>query len=279
MDSTPQQLLIVGLADAGKTSFIHAVDDLLHHPAADDALRASGLAADRTYLEKEKSLFRAGEELERTKRTPLGAPPELWFEDPKSGIKGRLFLPDVSGEIYRDQWVNRVWDKAYADSLKQVAGILLFARADLAASNAELLGSLINPDKSADAVKDWDPRKASAQVQLVDILQFIATRGDFARPLRVGVIFSAWDTIAKMGAHAPTPEAFLRSDWALLDQYLSTNADTFATRIYGVSALGGTREELLELRKLPPADRVKLVEGKDVSRDLTKPLRWLLRLT
>lgn len=279
MSATPQQLLIAGLADAGKSSFIHAVDDLLHHPAADDALRASGLAEDRIYLEKEKSSFRAGEELERTKRTPLGAPPELLFEDPKSGLKGRLFLPDVSGEIYRDQWVDRIWDKSYADSLKHVSGILLFARADLAASNAELLGPLIDPEKPVEAVKEWDPRNASSQVQLVDVLQFIATHGDFARPLRVGLIFSAWDTMAKMGEQAPTPDAFLRTDWALLDQYLSTNVDTFTTKVYGVSALGGTREEMRELRKLAPSDRVKIVDGKDVSRDLTKPLRWLLKLT
>src|SRR4051812_1731038 len=103
MNVDESQLLMVGLADSGKTSFLHAVDELLQNPPNADALRSFGLATDRTYLERDKSKFRAGHRLERTERTLQGAPAELWFEDPKTNKRGRLFLPDVSGEVYRDQ--------------------------------------------------------------------------------------------------------------------------------------------------------------------------------
>ena len=81
-----------------------------------------------------------------------------------------------------------------------------------------------------------------------------------------------------MGPQAPTPDKFFRKDWALLAQYLAGNSRTFDFRVYGVSALGGTFEELKELRKLPPAERVKIVEDSAQSRDLTRPVRWLLEL-
>ena len=64
-----------------------------------------------------------------------------------------------------------------------------------------------------------------------------------------------------------------------MDQYLRANPETFETRIYGVSALGGSEQELAaELNKLAPQDRVELVEDAHNSRDLTRPLRWLLGL-
>jgi hypothetical protein len=276
MAEPAQDLLMIGLADAGKTSFIHAIDELLHSPSTEDALRAAGLAYDRTYLERDKPVFREGRKLERTTRTEA-APVELWFEDPKSGKQGRLFLPDVSGEVYRDQWVNRIWDKSYAASLERILGVLLFVRADMPASNAELLGALIDKAGKGGPTQSWDPKKASAQVQLVDVMQFIALRGAIRVPLRVAVMISAWDVVAKMGARAPSPEQFFQKDWALLSQYLTTNQETFEARVYGVSALGGTFDELKELRKVPPAERVRIVDGPSDSRDLTRPLRWLLR--
>jgi hypothetical protein len=278
MENHFQHLMMVGLAESGKSSFLQAIDELLQHPPSKDALCSTGLAHDRTYIEQDKALYRAGKVFERTSRTPQGAPPELWFSDPTTGRQGKLIVPDVSGEIYRDQWAGRVWPRSYAESLSNVSGILLFVRADLPASNAELLGALIAPNAPPGTLKDWNPRQASTQVQLVDILQFIAIRGEVARPMRVAVILSAWDVVEKMGPHALNPEEFLENHWAMLSQFLRTNDDTFEVKIYGVSARGGTFEELEELRKKPPTERVKIVDDAHSSRDLTRPLRWLLGL-
>ena len=49
----------------------------------------------------------------------------------------------------------------------------------------------------------WDPRKASAQAQLVDVLQFIGTKGDIPRPLRVAVLISAGQTVGKPANRQP----------------------------------------------------------------------------
>ena len=240
MQVIEQNLLIIGLAEAGKTSFIHAVDDLLQSPGDADALRSYGLARDRSYLERDKEKFRAGKKIGRTERNLQGATPELWFEHPATGRRGRLFLPDVDGEIFRDQWVNREWTEAYRDDLKKVSGALVFVRADVPASNQELLGAMakLQPPPPTEKRLPWEPKKASAQVQLVDVLQFIATKGLVPRPLRVAVLISAWDTVEKPENRQPkNPDSFLAREWSLLDQYLRTNSNIFLTKTYGVSAL------------------------------------------
>ncbi|WP_263417859.1 TRAFAC clade GTPase domain-containing protein [Terriglobus albidus] len=279
MSEADYNLLIVGLPDAGKTSYIHAVDDLLQHPHTPDSLRSHALAPDRSYLERDKADFRSGKKLLHTERNLQGPVPELWFEDPSTGKRGKLFLPDVSGEVFQDQWVDRKWAKSYSDSLQKLSGILLFLRADLPASNQELLGELAALPEVERTAKPFDPRKASAQVQLVDVLQFIAEHSALPTyPLKLCVMISAWDTVYHPGNMQPKiPSSFLAREWPLLDQYLKTNRRKFESRIFGVSALGGTPKELEEhLGELPPQQRVKIVFGDIESKDLTAPLRWLL---
>jgi hypothetical protein len=146
-------------------------------------------------------------------------------------------------------------------------------------SNQELLGAMAALPPNGRKGTTFDPKKASPQVQLVDVLQFIAVKGKIMRPQKVAVLISAWDTVEKPHNRQPkNPVAFLEREWALLDQYLRSNSESFTTKIYGVSALGGTEEELKELSKLPPQDRVKIVEDGLQSKDLTRPLRWLLAL-
>jgi hypothetical protein len=279
MKDIEYNLLIVGLPDTGKTSFIHAVDDMLQRPLTTDSLRSYALAPDRGYLERDKEKFRAGQKIEHTERNLQGAPPELWFEHPRTGLRGRLFIPDMSGEVFQDQWTDRRWTQSYRDSLKTTSGVLVFVRSDTPGSNQELLGQMAALPPNDKKALPFDPKKASPQVQVVDVLQFIATEGQISRPLRVAVLISAWDTVEKMGNLQPKSSiAFLGREWPLVTQYLRANAEVFTTKIYGVSALGGTEEELKELSKLPPQDRVKLVEDTTPSRDLTRPLRWLLEL-
>jgi len=279
MKETTYNFLIVGLPEAGKTSFIYAVDELLQNPPSKEALRGYALASDRSYLEQDKWKYRAGKKFEHTPRKIQGAPPELLFEHVASGLRGRLFLPDVNGEVFQDQWIDRKWAESYGEDLRNIDGVLLFMRSDKPSTNQELLGAMANLLPNGKKGSTFDPKKASPQVQLVEVLQFIAVEGQISRPQKVAVLISAWDTVEKPQNRQPKkPAAFLAREWPLLDQYLRSNPETFRAKIYGVSALGGTEQELKELSKLPPQDRVKIVEdgAAAASQDLTRPLRWLL---
>lgn len=282
IDVKAERILVVGLPETGKSSFIQALDEALKHPATVNDLRACGLAEDRTYIQKEKKDFLAGQKLGRTILPLEDTSVELLFEHPPTGRRGRLHLPDRKGEIFRNQWVNRQWDKEFRESLVSIAGALVFIRADENPRNDELLGILAKDAKEAckpgTTPRPFDLKDASAQVQLVDVLQFIVGYGKFPQPLRVAVLISAWDTVGRQeGDVRPRkPAKFLEREWALLAQYLRTNPESFVPKIFGVSAYGAPPGELGPLLELPPHERSRLTDDTETVCDLGRPLRWLL---
>jgi hypothetical protein len=279
METDEQRLLVLGLPDTGKSSFIQALDEVLKHPSTPDALQADGLAHDRSYIQSGKPSFLAGKQLPRTDRQENTNSAELWFKHPPTRRRGRLYLPDEKGEVFRDQWVNRQWERAYRDSLVGIAGALIFVRADEKPRNEERLGVLAQGASTSKKEVPFEMKGASAQVQLVDVLQFITEHSQAPQPLRVAVLISAWDTLGGLGDIRPKdPDKFLQREWALLAQYLRSNSEKFIPKIYGVSAYGGTPGKLGILADTPPHQRAQLVEGTEVSNDLTRPLLWLLKL-
>ena len=205
---------------------------------------------------------------------------ELWFEDPTTGKTGKLHLPDKKGEVFQDQWIHRQWDREYRDALARIGGAFVFVRADGKSRNDELLGVLAaDGADEVEVERPWDMKNASAQVQLVDVLQFIAEQSDVSRPLRLAVIVSAWDTVGAEGDNRPThPGKFLDREWALVAQYLRANPEQFVLRVYGASAYGGVPGELGELLEKAPHERSRIIDGDEVTPDFTRPLRWLLAL-
>lgn len=279
METNEQRLLVLGLPETGKSSFIQALDEVLKHPSSPDALQADGLAHDRSYIQGGKPSFLAGKKLIRNDRQETTTSAELWFKHPPTGRRGRMYLPDEKGEVFRDQWVNRQWERAYRDSLAGIAGALVFIRADEKSRNEERLGLLAKAAIGSNKEQPFEMKAASAQVQLVEVLQFIAEHSHAPKPLRIAVLISAWDTLGGEGDLRPqVPDQFIQREWALLAQYLRTNPESFIPQVYGVSAYGGEPEKLGILAEIPPHERTRLVEGEEVSSDLTRPLLWLLQL-
>jgi len=279
METNEQRLLVLGLPETGKSSFIQALDEVLKHPATPNALQADGLAHDRSYIQSGKPQFLAGEKLVRTDRQIEDTFVELWFKHSPTGRRGRLYLPDERGEIFRDQWVNRRWARDYRDSLTGIAGALVFVRADEKPRNDERLGILAKAVLGSGEERPFPMKEAGAQVQLVDVLQFIAEHSQAPKPLRVAVLISAWDTVGREGDLRPRePLLFFEREWALVAQYLRANPEYFTSKIYGVSAYGGIPGELGPLTEQPPHERARLIEGGEASNDLTRPLLWLLQI-
>jgi hypothetical protein len=279
MGNNEQRVLVIGLPGTGKSSFIQALDEVLKHPPSAEALCADGLAHDRSYIQDGKPKFLAGEKLVRTDRQLDNTSVELCFKHPPSGLRGRLHLPDEKGEVFRDQWVNRRWEESYAASLAGIAGALVFLRADEKSRNDERLGALAKEILKSGAERPFEMKEASAQVQLVDVLQFLIEHGSPPKPLRVAVLISAWDTVGHEGDLRPKdPTQFLEREWALVSQYLRANPESFTPKVYGVSAYGGVPGQLGALAEQAPHERALLVEPTGSSHDLTRPLRWLLHL-
>lgn len=129
-------------------------------------------------------------------------------------------------------------------------------------------------DTNQDLVEmDWKPEKAPTQIQLVDLLQFVAAL-NAKRPIRLGAVVSAWDCITD----TISPKAWVEKYLPLLSQYLTTNSEVFYAEFYGVSAQGGKLEDADALRKKSrPSDRIRVIMNDlSESHDITIPVRWIM---
>src|SRR4051812_16206411 len=113
--SAPTDLLFLGLPETGKTTYFVALDELLR--TEQHGLMSNGFAANRTYIEKAKAMWRAGEKISRTNLTPVSEPVELLVRHSESDCVARLVAPDVYGEFYDDQWADRKWTIEYRERL------------------------------------------------------------------------------------------------------------------------------------------------------------------
>lgn len=273
--SSATDLLFLGLPDTGKTTYLIAVDEILQTEKY--GLKSNGFAKNRAYLDKAKVMWRAGEKISRTNLTPTKEPVELLVRHSDSDVVAHLIAPDVNGEFYDDQWADRRWPISYRKRLAALSGIMLFVNAGKNGKNSEITALWRNlPQSEKPTKKVWEARRASEQVKLVDLLQMIVEFGEINKPLPVAVMISAWDLIEKPDQARMNPESFLKSDWSLLHQYLTTNPDTFQFKAFGVSARGGDDSAQPNLLEFAPCDRVWLKLGGSVTKDLTLPLKWLL---
>ena len=386
------ELLFLGLPETGKTTYFVALDEVLNRQTKEHGLVNGGFAANRSYIEQAKKAWRAGKDVGRTVLLTTDDPVELLVSHPKSDTTARLVAPDVNGEFFDRQWVDRKWQVSYRKQLASVAGAFVFIHAAFSGRNPEMtevwknlphdesfsaddiknltsfaaklkqppdaLGTLISDRLSADTkqrlveyqaheanpnelqvallkdlneiihgssiydsqhfskivlrpeterllghnltkknlihlnrllledafpqeisrkiTKPWEPRLAAKQVKLVELLQFISEQGQARQPLALAVMISAWDVIESEGKPKIRPEQFLKSEWSLLYQYLQANPELFRSRIYGVSARGGDDAAQAKLFSLQPHERVWLKDGAEVTKDLTRLLRWLL---
>ncbi len=271
-------LLFLGLPETGKTTYFIALDEVLLRQAEEHGLVSGGFAASRSYIESAKQVWRAGKAVERTNPMTVNEPVELLVRHTKSDTTARLIAPDVSGEFFDRQWIDRKWPVSYRTRLASVAGVFVFIHSATNGRNAEMTEAWKNlpHDESVAKSNPWTASAAAKQVKLVDLLQFISECGRTRQPLPLAVMISAWDLVESWKAPKIRPEEFLHSEWSLLHQYLQANPELFRSRIYGVSARGGDDAAQAELTRLLPHQRVWLKDGVEVTKDLTRPLRFLL---
>jgi len=284
--TTDPDVSIIGLPESGKTTLLAAIWHMVREAGSVTALKFDGLSeGNYEHVSGLAKRWRAGKKQQRTQtsgmkvvsmrlKTPLGRSVEVSF-------------PDIPGEDFSGMWEKREVDQAMVRTLEAKA-IVLIVNGDtikfpawIVEQTAIAKGAGINPAE-ADVV-DWSPHLAPTQVQVVELLQFLMTGDLFVGPRKLAVLISAWDEVAGDGLD---PEEILSTKLPLLDQYLRNGRDPWRWRVWGVSAQGGVYEdqekgEQLEvtaaLRDLDrPSDRIKVVDGKTESTDITLPLEWLI---
>lgn len=287
-----QRLLLMGLPESGKTTFLAALWHLVESTEVDSTLRATTLPADATYLNQIREAWLHCHKMPRTTQSPI---PQVTMDlVTMDDQEITLVVPDLSGESYRSQWTDRKCTPEYAELCDELNGVIVFIHPykviesqEIIASNQILAGQEETPDAEQQDSPPWEAKHSPTQVQVVELLQFLLARTRMF-PLPIVIVISAWDLIERRTDPArgskDTPASWLNRRLPLLDQFLLANPESLRSRIYGVSAQGGDIADEQQRVKLQAqfdaSKRIQIVdaEGQSLERkhDLAAPIHWLL---
>ncbi len=276
------QNLLIGLPKTGKTTFLAALWHVVDSGVVPDSMKVTELHGNREYLNEIRGDWLSCQELSRTL---IGSEEfvSMRLAESNSGTVIELTIPDLSGEVFSQQWERRQWTAQYSQIIRESTGALLFVHPEkviepLRIDQADALVAEIEGEDDSRATDtewiSWDASLAPTQVKLVELLQFMDHEDAVSLPFRISVIVSAWDLLASQGI---SPEDWIKERLPLLYQFLASNSDKFPSKIYGVSAQGGdlSKNKAELLSRNPPSERVQVIDGGAVSHDLTVPIKWL----
>jgi GTPase SAR1 family protein len=293
MNNDPKNILLLGLPETGKTTFlaafIHSVET-----SQNNNLRQYKLSTDTTYLTAIVQNWLKAKKTERTKITASNASNtdiEIFLEQKSSGERFTLIIPDFYGEIFESQFFDRLIDVDYVDLIRGCTGILLFINPDkikyptliedvsLANEVANLIDAQIierddTPEKrgtyvegkmlllenapedtSTPAPSEVEPFNIEDSPTQLVIVDLLETHVSFIEklPINISVIISAWDTIQN-DMPGLSPLKWLEINLPLLYQFLITNNKRLAFKGFGVSAQGGNVDDKNEVERLTNLD-------------------------
>jgi hypothetical protein len=269
---------ILGLPRSGKTTFLAALWHLITAGEAETKFVLDKLVGDHGHL---NAIVEAWRRCEEVPRTSMAAETKVAIQvhAPGSGRKFVLGFPDLSGESFREQFAVRACTADYVEGFASTGGILLFVNANRPSDGMTLadIGPAIagaEESEEPEGKKEWTADTVPEQVRLVDLLQFLLRPPFIRRQRRLAVVVSAWDAVLEP---KPSPEQWLAREMPFLHQFLANNPESFAYRVYGVSAQGGdvTGEQRITLVRQTPSRRIQCVGPGADPHDLTAPLLWL----
>jgi hypothetical protein len=291
-------VLSIGLPEAGKTTFLAALWHVTESHEVPCSLSLERISENAKHL---NSIRNDWLRFQKVGRTIPGQeqPTTLWLRDDRGAV-GEVLFPDLSGESFEGAWAERHWTREYDQLVSEADGLLVFVHPEtlkepITIAEMQRMAEAAFPEEEREdtdqpasaeessagvGIEEWSPLKAPTQVQLVDLLQFTEEIQRAKRPVRVAMIISAWDLVRQDYPGENGPSRWLNDRMSYLNQYLRSNFEMFAVRVYGVSAQGGDLQkdrDALQNHALT-SERI-LIDGPDCDpHDISEPVRWCLGL-
>ena len=287
MTAETREILIMGLPEAGKTTFIAALWHVISTNEIPSELQMAELQPSRDHL---NAISKRWRECIAVERTTHGRDRKVTInlQTADAARVFRLVLPDTSGEMFTRIFESRRWTASFGDTVEKSDALMFFLHPD----------SLIVPQRIDDGVEEavhmmeavepagqessaqttpkfvpWEANRASPQAKVLDLLQLVI-RARKNRPLRIVIIISAWDLVKHKRL---SPEKWLEEKAPLVWQFLNANKEMRPYIVYGISAQGADYAEADKLREfIRPSERIDVVSDHQSSSDITKPLFWAL---
>ena len=274
-----KKCFIAGVPDAGKTTYIAALWDIIKRNGSHLELQFTTNPENTTYLNE---IWEYWVSMKKIERSNIPVPDDITInvKRTKDGEELELDIPDFMGEQFQ-----KIIDHTLPDNIKQWIEqsdrMLYFINVldDNIKDDMEQGDDQAEEDTDRDTEKKKAPLLAPEKMmqasQNMMVLKYIANH---AKMKRVAIGLSAWDIKMKGGK---TPEEFLKQRSPALYNFIKWHFKDCV--FFGVSAQGFDYKEknkrAAEMKeKARNSDRAFIVfdQEKEPSSDLTKPLNYLI---
>ena len=273
MSDNVKRCLVVGLPNAGKSTFIGAFWAIEKDGGTGHTLTFDKYPNDIKYLNALKDNWLEQKAVDRTVQLSQ----DLVFDLVRFSDGGKLSvnLPDFKGEVFNHLLLGNTPDKL-DEWIKNADSILMFLE------NCE--EEIYSEEFGNDTVEGETPSTAfgigeiEPWIKVVQILKYLKKeKGDI--PLSICV--SAWDKSVNNLSEGDTVDSWLKNEHLFFYTFVKHNFSD--VRFYGISAQGldyddrGVEFTDKKVRELTEQKkRAYISSGTDKDYDITKPLAWLL---
>lgn len=273
-----KKCFIAGLPDAGKTTYIAALWDIIKRRNTELELQFTTNPDNATYLNEIWDYWVSMKKIERSKN-PVPDDITINVKRKTDGEELILDIPDFMGEQFQ-----RVIDHTLPESIQNWIAqsdrmlFLINKLSDALKDDLEddpVQADAIDRTKEKEAAPRLAPERMLFASQNMMVLKYIASR---TKMKKVAIGLSAWDVKMKEGL---SPEEFLKRKSPVLYNFIKYHFNECI--FFGVSAQGfdykymeQRGEEMRQRARNSDRAFVVFDKEKDPSPDLTKPLNYLI---